>query len=99
MSSSDPSHPEEGTPRASNGTDDRIPLILIHGAWLSARSWERFADFFGARGYAVSAPSGLASTATWRSSASTPTSSRAGDSTRSSIITPRWSTSCVSRPS
>jgi pimeloyl-ACP methyl ester carboxylesterase len=35
---------------------DRIPLMLIHGAWLSARSWERFADYFGARGFAVSAP-------------------------------------------
>ena len=35
---------------------DRIPLMLIHGAWLSARSWERFADYFGKRGFAVSAP-------------------------------------------
>jgi pimeloyl-ACP methyl ester carboxylesterase len=33
-----------------------IPLILIHGAWLSARSWESFADYFGGRGFAVSAP-------------------------------------------
>jgi pimeloyl-ACP methyl ester carboxylesterase len=35
---------------------DRIPLLLIHGAWLSARSWERFADYFDKRGFAVSAP-------------------------------------------
>jgi alpha-beta hydrolase superfamily lysophospholipase len=42
---------------ASNRTNgDRIPLMLIHGAWLSARSWESFADYFGARGFAVSAP-------------------------------------------
>jgi pimeloyl-ACP methyl ester carboxylesterase len=42
---------------ASTGTDnDRIPLMLIHGAWLSARSWENFADYFGKRGFAVSAP-------------------------------------------
>jgi alpha-beta hydrolase superfamily lysophospholipase len=34
---------------------DRIPLMLIHGAWLSARSWERFADYFTRRGFAVSA--------------------------------------------
>jgi pimeloyl-ACP methyl ester carboxylesterase len=34
----------------------RIPMILIHGAWLSARSWESFADYFGKRGFAVSAP-------------------------------------------
>ena len=35
---------------------DRIPLLLIHGAWLSARSWEYFADYFDKRGFAVSAP-------------------------------------------
>src|SRR5438132_3724653 len=42
----------EGT--RTNG--DRIPLILIHGAWLSARSWENYADYFGKRGFAVSTP-------------------------------------------
>jgi pimeloyl-ACP methyl ester carboxylesterase len=35
---------------------ERIPLMLIHGAWLSARSWENYADYFGNRGFAVSAP-------------------------------------------
>src|SRR5215210_3983739 len=35
---------------------DRIPLMLIHGAWLSARRWESFADYFEKRGFAVSAP-------------------------------------------
>ena len=35
---------------------DRAPLMLIHGAWLSARSWENYADYFGKRGFAVSAP-------------------------------------------
>ena len=40
-------HPADG---------DRIPLVLIHGAWLSARSWERFADYFAKRGFDVSAP-------------------------------------------
>jgi alpha-beta hydrolase superfamily lysophospholipase len=35
---------------------DRIPLLLIHGAWLSARSWETFAEYFRRRGFAVSAP-------------------------------------------
>ena len=34
----------------------QIPLLLIHGAWLSARSWENYVDYFGAHGYAVSAP-------------------------------------------
>ena len=42
---------------ASTRTDsDRIPLMLIHGAWLSSRSWENFADYFEKRGFAVSAP-------------------------------------------
>jgi pimeloyl-ACP methyl ester carboxylesterase len=42
---------------APNGIDpERIPLMLIHGAWLSARSWENFADYFEKRGFAVSAP-------------------------------------------
>jgi len=35
---------------------DRIPLVLIHGAWLSARSWENYADYFDKRGFAVSTP-------------------------------------------
>jgi pimeloyl-ACP methyl ester carboxylesterase len=36
--------------------EDRIPLMLIHGAWLTARSWENFADYFGSRDFAVSTP-------------------------------------------
>jgi len=35
---------------------DRTPLMLIHGAWLSSRSWDNFADYFEHRGYDVSAP-------------------------------------------
>jgi pimeloyl-ACP methyl ester carboxylesterase len=35
---------------------ERIPLMLIHGAWLSARSWEFFAEYFGSHGFVVSAP-------------------------------------------
>jgi pimeloyl-ACP methyl ester carboxylesterase len=30
--------------------------VLIHGAWLSARSWENYVDYFGKRGFDVSAP-------------------------------------------
>ncbi len=42
---------------ATDHTDtDQIPLMLIHGAWLSARSWETFAEYFGNRGFAVTAP-------------------------------------------
>src|SRR5881398_389368 len=35
---------------------DRPHLMLIHGAWLSARSWETYADYFGKKVYDVSAP-------------------------------------------
>ncbi len=34
----------------------RSPLMLIHGAWLSSRSWDTFAEYFRDRGYDVSAP-------------------------------------------
>jgi len=34
----------------------RISLMLIHGAWLSARSWENYSQYFDKRGFAVSAP-------------------------------------------
>ena len=35
---------------------NHTPLMLIHGAWLSSTSWENFAEYFGNRGFAVSAP-------------------------------------------
>jgi pimeloyl-ACP methyl ester carboxylesterase len=38
---------------AGNG---QIPLVFIHGAWLSSRSWENYADYFAKRGFAVAAP-------------------------------------------
>jgi len=41
----------------TNGLDrERIPLMLIHGAWLSSSSWEHFGDYFEQRGFAASAP-------------------------------------------
>ena len=41
------------TPRSEG---DRIPLMLIHGVWLSTNSWENFAKYFENRNFAVSAP-------------------------------------------
>jgi alpha-beta hydrolase superfamily lysophospholipase len=42
---------------ATNGVHrGRIPLMLIHGAWLSASSMENFADYFEEHGFNVSAP-------------------------------------------
>jgi pimeloyl-ACP methyl ester carboxylesterase len=34
---------------------NRIPLMFIHGAWLTSGSWETFAGYFESRGYDVSA--------------------------------------------
>jgi pimeloyl-ACP methyl ester carboxylesterase len=31
-------------------------MVFVHGAWLSARSWENYLDYFAKRGFAVSAP-------------------------------------------
>lgn len=31
-------------------------MVLIHGAWLSARSWERFDEYFTQHGYSVETP-------------------------------------------
>jgi pimeloyl-ACP methyl ester carboxylesterase len=42
--------------QANQAQNGQIPLVLIHGAWVSARSWENYGDYFGKRGFAVSAP-------------------------------------------
>jgi pimeloyl-ACP methyl ester carboxylesterase len=34
----------------------QIPMVLVHGAWLSARSWENYSDYFAKRGFVVSTP-------------------------------------------
>jgi pimeloyl-ACP methyl ester carboxylesterase len=33
-----------------------VPMVLIHGAWLSSNSWDNFVTYFGEHGYQVSAP-------------------------------------------
>ncbi len=35
---------------------DRTPLLFVHGAWLSSQSWENYEQYFGERGFDVSAP-------------------------------------------
>ena len=35
---------------------DRVPLMFIHGAWLSSGSWENFSEYFAHQGFDVSAP-------------------------------------------
>ena len=41
---------------ASQSSNAQVSLTLIHGAWLSGRSWDNYADYLGKRGFAVSAP-------------------------------------------
>jgi pimeloyl-ACP methyl ester carboxylesterase len=36
--------------------NEQIPMVLVHGAWLSASSWDNYSDYFAKRGFAVSAP-------------------------------------------
>jgi pimeloyl-ACP methyl ester carboxylesterase len=41
---------------STRSDSDQIPLMFVHGAWLSSLSWETYLDYFGKRGFAVSAP-------------------------------------------
>ena len=42
---------------AARGNENRqTPLIMIHGAWLSASSWDNYREYFANRGFDVSAP-------------------------------------------
>lgn len=41
---------------ATPAEGERIPLLLIHGAWLASNSWENFVQYFEGRNFAVSAP-------------------------------------------
>jgi pimeloyl-ACP methyl ester carboxylesterase len=41
---------------ADSGGNGKIPMVLIHGAWLSSRSWENYLDYFSKRGFDVSTP-------------------------------------------
>jgi pimeloyl-ACP methyl ester carboxylesterase len=40
----------------SNGSHSPDTIVLIHGLWLTPRSWERWADRYAHRGYRVLAP-------------------------------------------
>ena len=44
--------PRRDRMEATHTENGQIPLMLIHGAWLSARSWENYADYFAKRGFA-----------------------------------------------
>ena len=40
----------------SEPTTDAPPIVLIHGLWMTARSWDRWAEYYGAKGYEVIVP-------------------------------------------
>src|ERR687898_767759 len=44
---------------AENTHDPGVPdtIVLIHGLWVTSRSWEKWVDHFKERGYRVLAPS------------------------------------------
>ena len=46
--------PTPTTPRAAEGSPDTI--VLIHGFWVTPRSWERWIKHYEAKGYRVLAP-------------------------------------------
>src|SRR5215212_9025266 len=40
----------------SEQTRDAPPIVLIHGLWMTARSWDRWVEYYGAKGYDVIVP-------------------------------------------
>src|ERR1043166_9305848 len=40
----------------SEPTIDAPPIVLIHGLWMTARSWDRWAEYYRAKGYEVIVP-------------------------------------------
>src|SRR5262245_58009100 len=40
----------------SEQTTDPLPIVLIHGLWMTPRSWDRWADHYRAKGHQVIAP-------------------------------------------
>ncbi len=51
------SHPEDaGSPSGARATT-RDAIVLIHGLWMTPRSWERWIERYESRGYTVVAPS------------------------------------------
>ena len=41
---------------AAPSHDDRPPIVLIHGMWMTPHSWEPWIDRYAARGYRAIAP-------------------------------------------
>lgn len=41
----------------SEQTTNPLPIVLIHGLWMTARSWDRWVEHYRAKGHEVIAPS------------------------------------------
>src|SRR5262250_759479 len=41
----------------SEQTTKALPIVLIHGLWMTARSWDRWAQYYRAKGHEVVVPS------------------------------------------
>jgi pimeloyl-ACP methyl ester carboxylesterase len=41
---------------SNTSSEQKPPVVLIHGLWMTPRSWEHWIDRFGGRGYRVLAP-------------------------------------------
>jgi pimeloyl-ACP methyl ester carboxylesterase len=39
-----------------SSTDDKPPIVLIHGMWMTPRSWDAWVDHYGSRGFRTIAP-------------------------------------------
>ncbi|MEU4294792.1 alpha/beta fold hydrolase [Kribbella sp. NPDC026596] len=41
----------------SEQAGNALPIVLIHGLWMTARSWDRWVEHYRAKGHEVIAPS------------------------------------------
>jgi pimeloyl-ACP methyl ester carboxylesterase len=49
--------PPIGRSTMSEQTTKALPIVLIHGLWMTARSWDRWAQYYRAKGHEVVVPS------------------------------------------
>jgi hypothetical protein len=40
----------------SEQTTEALPIVLIHGLWMTPRSWDRWVEHYRAKGHQVVAP-------------------------------------------
>src|SRR5204862_1124230 len=45
-----------GRSTMSEPTTNALPIVLIHGLWMTARSWDRWVEYYRAKGHEVIVP-------------------------------------------